>query len=456
MTAHAEAVLDLDIAALHAAYVGGELSPVAVTDAVLERLESLEPVLHAFLAVRADAARHEAAQAARAFAAGAPTGLLAGVPVSVKDMFLTRELPTSLGSGARRDRRAEADAAVWTVLGREGAVRLGKTNLREFSYGYVHPDLPRANNPWDPARTAGGSSSGSAAAVAAGIGWASIGSDTGGSVRLPASFCGVVGMKPTHGAIDAAGLFPLAPSLDAAGVLTRRVGDNAIVLAATAPAFAAAKAATPLAGTRVGVVEEALGPPTEPEVLAACSSALDVLADLGVGLEGISLPRFAEAADIGGVIIGAEAAFHHARLLDADARRAYGPGVRGNIELGERIPATRYLDAVERRRALGEDIRRALRGVDVLACPTLPCVATPDDPGTPEENDAVSRWTIPFNLTGGPALSVPAGLTSAGLPVGLQLAGGPGDEAKLYQLGAALEAACGGFPAPPVMRSAVA
>jgi aspartyl-tRNA(Asn)/glutamyl-tRNA(Gln) amidotransferase subunit A len=255
-----------------------ELSPVELLDSVLERLPPVEAALNAFIVITADRARSQAREAERAFATGETLGPLAGIPVSLKDIFDVAGLPTTAGSRILRDVVATRDSAVYARLRDSGAVLVGKTNMLEFAYGAVHPDYGRTNNPWQPARSAGGSSGGSAASVAAGLAYGSVGTDTAGSIRCPAAFCGVVGLKPTWGSVDQTGMLPLSPTLDHIGLVTRTVGDNRVMFEALAGRIATRMPELPHKPV-IGVVSELWEITRDRDVRAAFTAALALLVD---------------------------------------------------------------------------------------------------------------------------------------------------------------------------------
>jgi aspartyl-tRNA(Asn)/glutamyl-tRNA(Gln) amidotransferase subunit A len=340
-----------------------------------------------------------------------------------------------------------------------GAVLLGKTNMMEFAYGYPHPDFGETRNPWDLTRTAGGSSGGSAAAVTAGLAYAALGSDTGGSIRSPAAYCGIVGLKPTYGRVSRAGVVPLAWSLDHAGPLTRSARDCALVFDAIAgydpldPASASAPF-TPtvdaldgsVAGLRVGVVEELFARHVTPDVRALTEAALRELEQLGVVLERVELPHAREVGPVIMPIIQAEAtSFHWPRLMTRPVD--YSTALRENLLLGATVLAKDYLDAQRARRLMQDEVNAVLTRVDALVFPTQPIVAPLLDAyavGDGVEEDVLDveiGHTGLANLTGHPALSVPCGFTADGLPVGLQLTGRWFDEATVLRLARAYEEA---------------
>jgi aspartyl-tRNA(Asn)/glutamyl-tRNA(Gln) amidotransferase subunit A len=419
------------------------LSPEELLDAVLARQEALEPRLNAFTTVLAERAREQAREAGRAFAQGAQPGPLAGVPVTLKDIFDIAEVPTTVGSRIRRDAVAATDSSVYRRLRAAGAVIIGKTNMLEFAYGVVHPDYGQCNNPWDLSRTTGGSSSGSAGAVAAGIGYGSVGTDTGGSVRVPASFCGLVGMKPTYGSVDRDGLFALSPTLDHIGPLTRTVADNRLMLEVLTGRrmHPAGLPAEPV----VGVVRELLDATPDADVRDATAKALDVLLSTGVRVREVTLPGIADIWQRGVEILGPEASHEHRQWLP-ERELDYAPDTFTNLMAGREVSAVTYLAALDARREFTQLVDRVLRDVDFLATPTMPCGATASDPEFDTDDLDMCVRTIPFNISGHPAISLPAGTTAEGWPLGLELVGAKGREGDIYAMAEAYEKACGGFP----------
>lgn len=435
-------LLFASIATLSQLLRDGELSPEDLLEAVLARQEALEPELNAFTTVLADQARRQAREAAAALAAG-EGGPLTGIPVSVKDIFDIAGVPTIAGSRILREPKATADSAVHSRLRDAGAVVFGKTNMLEFAYGFVHPDHGQCNNPWDTGRTAGGSSSGSASAVAAGIGYASVGTDTGGSVRAPASFCGLVGMKPTYDSIDRHGLLPLSATLDHVGLLTRTVADNRLLLAVLTgrPAPERPPGEEPV----VGVITELVDATPDPEVRQAFAAAVEVLGSTGARVRKVSLPGVSELWRRAVEILGPEAAHAHRRWLPG-RESDYAAPTFANLMAGREVPAVAYLAALEARQAFSRQVDSVLGEADVLAAPTMPGGATVQDPQLDLAGlDACVR-TIPFNVSGHPALSLPAGSTSDGRPLGWQLIGPKGREDAVYAVAERYELARGGFP----------
>ena len=438
------------IDALHASYRAKEVSPVEVLEATLERLEALEPRLNAFVTVLPEEARAQAREAEALFSRGEPTSMLTGVPVSIKDIFDTKGIRTTVGSHIMKNNVPDRDAYVYTALKRAGAVVFGKNNMLEFAYGFVHPDYGQCNNPWDTGRTAGGSSSGSASAVGAGIGYGSIGTDTGGSIRIPASFCGVVGLKPTNEAVSREGCFPLSHTLDHVGPLTRTVRDNAAFMEVLAPTLSlpGLTSGEPVSGLRVGVISNLMGDPIGDEVKDLVEAAVGRISGLVAGVTDVRLPGVERIDEIAMPILLAEASHYHRRMYEKSPDD-YSDGTRANVAAGFEIAAVDYVAALEERRRFTEAVDEVLREVDVLACPTSPFAATRTDPNFEGgARDYILR-TVPFDVSGHPALSVPAGNTASGnLPAGIELIAAHGGEDVLFRLGAAYEEEVGGFAVP--------
>jgi aspartyl-tRNA(Asn)/glutamyl-tRNA(Gln) amidotransferase subunit A len=429
-----------------------ELSSVEATRAQLERIERHDGALNAYITVLADAALAEAAEADRKRGAGERSPLL-GVPIALKDLFDTAGIRTTAGSRVLAERVPDEDATVVTKLQAVGAVTLGKTNMMEFAYGYPHPDYGETRNPWDLERTAGGSSGGSAGAVAAGLAYGALGSDTGGSIRSPASYCGLVGLKPTYGLVSRTGVVPLSWSLDHAGPLTRTVRDTAVILDAIAgydprdPASArvthrpAADGLDDLdpARVRFAVVEDLFERYVQLPVRAVADAAVDVLAGLGFGVERVEVPSVELVGPAIMPLVQAEATSYHYSTLQ-ERPQDFGPVVRGSLYLGATVLAKDYLDAQRVRRQLHDEVEALLATYDALVFPTQPIVApglASYEIGEPSEEDVMdveighTGWA---NLTGHPAVSVPGGLTTEGLPVGLQFTGRLFDERALLRL----------------------
>ncbi|KOV85214.1 amidase [Nocardia sp. NRRL S-836] len=433
---------ELSLAAASRALHARELSPVELLDSVLTRLAEVEPRLNAYVTVTADRARAAARLAEREIAAGEFRGPLHGIPVGLKDVIDVAGLPTTGSSRVRADHRADTDSVVAARLADAGAVLVGKTHTHEFAYGLI---TPQTGNARVAGRIAGGSSGGSAVAVAAGTATFALGTDTGGSIRVPAALNGVVGLKPTYDLVPRDGVVPLSWSLDHVGPLTRTVEDAALVL----PALTGGAPATvdgELAGLRVGVPRNYYFEHVDPEVEAAVRRAVERLASLGARLVDVEVPmtRYVKAVQWG--LMVPEATAYHERTLRT-VPELYAADVRVLLEAGELLPAGDHLRARRARTLMRREWLRMFEEVDVLAAPAVPLTAVPAGQetitwpdGTVESvPDAYVRLSAPANITGVPALTVPAGTDRAGLPIGLQLLGRPREEPLLLRTGHAWE-----------------
>ncbi len=460
----------LTIRELGALYRSRRVSPVEAVRAVLDRIDRFGPRLNAWITVRREEALAEAAAAERSLRAGEDRGPLHGIPVSVKDNIDTAGIRTTCGSPLSRDRIPGSDATVVRRLREAGAILLGKTNLLEFAYGVVHPAFGQCNNPWDTTHTSGGSSSGSASSVAAGMGYASLGSDTGGSIRIPAAYCGIVGLKPTYGCVSRHGVFPLSWSLDHVGPLTRTADDARLVLQAIAgpdpadPTMVldtlsdASRPQADLRGVRVGIIPEHAGEDLRPGVAAAFSRALDVLKASGAQIQDVRVPSILYSEEATLTVIAAEAASIHEGWLRDGSADQYAPMVRVQLELGAMVPAVDYLRAQRLRAKLMAEFDAAFSGVDVIIAPTVAHVAPGQNahPGVAGRGRTrAMKRTCPHNLTGQPAISVPCGTAEDGLPVGLQIIGPRWRDDLVLSVAAAFESRAGWRAAcPPGVQSA--
>jgi aspartyl-tRNA(Asn)/glutamyl-tRNA(Gln) amidotransferase subunit A len=437
-----------------------EISPVDLVESALERIERLNPSINAFLMVLAESARREAKRAERAFRRGAKSlGPLYGIPISLKDNFWTRGIRTTAGSKILEKFVPERDSEVAIHLARAGAILLGKTNMHEFAYGITNdnPHFGPTRNPWNRERITGGSSGGSAAAVALGMGFAATGTDTGGSIRIPSALCGVVGLKPTFGLVSVEGVVPLAVSLDHAGPIARSVTDACILLEAMAgkypkgamtPDFRKLKKNRPRR-FRLGWPKEYFFEHVDGEVRGAIDAAAKCFKALGARMEEVSLPHLDESADAGTNIALAEATRYHESQGYFPVRAAdYGDDVRRRLEQGRTVFATDYLRAFEAKRRMEADFDEAFKRVDAIIAPTLPvaapCLRESDVTiGKDKETvrSALVRLNRPANVTGHPALSIPCGFTRGGLPIGLQMIGPRWGEARLLAFALAYEEA---------------
>ena len=436
-----------------------------LVDAALARIERLNPRLNAFLTVVADRARQAARHAEKELLKRRDRGPLHGIPISLKDNIWTRGIRTTAGSKILADFVPEFDATVARRLSRAGAVLIGKTILHEFAYGITseNPHHGAVHNPWDLERTPGGSSGGSAASIASGIAFASVGTDTGGSIRIPAALCGIVGLKATFGRVSCYGVVPLAPSLDHTGPLARTVADVAITLQAIAgrdafdpatvakavPNYSRVLKGRRLSKVRLGWPREYFFERVDGEVQKAIEAAAKQLQKLGATLEDISLPNISASVEPSTQIALAESNSFHELSGYYPARAAdYGEDVRKRLELGDAIRAVDYLAALETRKKVLGDFEAAFERVDAILAPAVPVPAPRIGEqmvkiGAEEESvrSALIRTNRPANFTGLPAISVPCGFTKAGLPIGLQLIGRTWEEARLLQIAHAYEQA---------------
>ena len=437
-----------------------ELSAVDLLEATLERIEQTEPAVHAYAAVMNTSARADAERADRELREGQLRSHLHGVPIAVKDVVCTRGFPTEAGSRVLAGFVPKSDARVVDRLRRAGAVVIGKTVTHEFAYGQ---NIPPTRNAWDHARYPGGSSAGSAVAVAVGSAHGAIGTDTGGSVRIPAALNGVVGLKPTHGRVSRQGVIPLSPSLDTVGPLARTVEDCAHLLQAIAghdhddPTALAepvpdyrSRIRTSLEGLRVGVEQSYfLHDAVEVDVRAAMESALRQLVSSGADVVDVGVDDLEHAVQAAWSLLVAEASEWHRELL-RERGHDYEPGTRAVLEVGATLPAVSYVRAQRARRRVQESFRRAFetQALDVLVAPSVPSTAISVEDvaheiasGEPGVMAASFHHSVVANLVGVPALSVPCGFDARGLPIGLQILGRPFGEEVLFQIGHAYEAA---------------
>ncbi len=442
---------DLTIREAAAALRDGSLTAAALTDAVLARAAATEPAINAYITLTADLARQQAASADEELRAGRDRGPLHGIPVALKDIIDTAGIPTTAGSDFLRDRVPQRDAFVTRKLYDAGAVLVGKLNLHEFAMSTtsINPYYGPVGNPWDPARVAGGSSGGSAAAVAAGSALATLGSDTGGSIRLPAALCGVVGLKPTYGRVGRSGVVMISWSLDHVGPLTRTVEDAALMLNAIAgyDPNDGGSAEDPaedftrdlgrgVEGLRIGIARKLFWSRCDPEIEAASAAAIDVLRGLGATVHEVDLPLLHGARRT--PILAVEAAAYHSTWLRQHADR-YGDDARSLLEAGALIPGTAYVQAQRLRTKIIDETRALFTEIDVLASPTSPVVAPTIEAGDPKF--VLARYIMDFNVTAIPAISIPCGLSDNGLPISLMLGGRHFGESALLRAAHAYEQA---------------
>lgn len=456
----------LTIVELGEAFRAGALSPVEATTAYLERIERLNPTLGAYITVMADSALSEARTAADEMARGEFRGPMHGVPVAIKDIIYTKGTLTSAGSRVLADHVPEYDSTIVERLRDAGAVLLGKLNLSEFAIGGTidHPyGTPR--NPWDTGRSAGGSSSGSGVAMAGGLCAGSLGSDTGGSIRGPSAFCGIVGLRPTYGRVTRHGVVPMAWSLDTVGPMTLTVEDCAIMLSAIAgrderdpsssglpaPDYAAALREPPSDDLRVALPAEMFDfEGLETEVRDGVTSAVDAMAELGAAVERVSLPVSARSGSVFLATADVDSATYHREWLRTRGD-LYDRSTRMRLESASITPAATYLRGQRARTLIRDEMMAALDNYDVIVMPASPTLAPPIAQSTGAPGGYYQgrldlgrrRYTSPAALAGLPAISVPCGFSTAGLPIGVQIIGRPFGEADLLRVAHRYERASG-------------
>jgi aspartyl-tRNA(Asn)/glutamyl-tRNA(Gln) amidotransferase subunit A len=447
------------IAELAAALAAGDTTSEAVTRACLDRIDLLGRTTNAFITVLTEQALADARTADEARANGHALGPLHGVPVSVKDIIDVAGVPTTAASAVRRDHVAAADAIVIQRLRAAGAVIIGKTNLHEFALGPTNDDSAYGpvRHPREESLSSGGSSGGSAVSVATGMAWASLGTDTGGSIRIPAAACGIVGLKPSIGEVPTTGVVPLSPTFDHVGPLCRSVADarllhDVLTLGALGAGVQqrgrkrrATAAPRATRGIKLGIPRPYFFDHVHHDVLASFERVCARLTGDGVKLATVSVPHVAETAPIYVTLALAEAAEYHAATL-SERPGDYHPSVRVRLEAARYILAEDYLRAHRGRRVLIADVDRAVADVDALLLPTLPVPAQPVGATTVRIGDwedtvrnALLRLTQTFNVTGHPAITLPCDPTPAGLPVGVQLVGARNGTYSLLDVAAALE-----------------
>jgi aspartyl-tRNA(Asn)/glutamyl-tRNA(Gln) amidotransferase subunit A len=434
-----------------------KVSPVELTNACLARIERLNPVLNAFITVTADQALAEARAAESELMRGRRRGPLHGIPLALKDLFDTAGVRTTAGSAVFANRVPSEDAEVVRRLKQAGAVFVGKLNMHEFAYGdtSAQSHFGPVRNPWDRQRISGGSSGGSAAAVAARLCYGALGSDTGGSIRQPSAYCGIVGLKPTYGLVSTSGVVPLSWSLDHVGPMCRTVADTSVLLQVIAgydphdinsvdavlPDYARALGQK-VATLRLGIPRAVFYEELDPEIEQAMTAALAELRRLTASTEDVELPKYQTLP-----VVGAEAYAFHAPYF-TKTPELYQSATRGRIEGGARVSATAYIDGrreLERlRRAVGDVFSK----VDLLVTPTTPILPQSveeavNSPSVPPPGGVAPslRNTQPFDIFGLPTISIPCGFSRAGLPIGLQISGPRLGESRVLALAHAFEQA---------------
>jgi len=462
MPAPASSIDALTIAQLGPLLRARKLSSLEVTESCLQRIERLNPKLNAFITVTAESARREARQADREIQAGKYRGPLHGVPLSIKDLFATRGVRTTAGSEVLANWIPDFDATAVHRLREAGAVIVGKTNMHEFAYGVTNDNAHYgpARNPWNPTLIPGGSSGGSGVAVATVQGFASLGSDTGGSIRIPSAICGTVGLKPTYGRVSRYGAIPLAWSLDHVGVITRCSEDAAIMLKAIAghdslDASSSDRTVPDYRDEMRGTVREMkIGVPANyffehvnREIASAVRTAISLLEQLGAKLTDVHIANLEPCSAAEAQINLVEATSYHEKWL-AEKADEYEDDVRVNLEAGRYLIGTDYVKSQRFRSTLKEDFARVLETVDVIVSPMLPAFPPKIgeewvQSGDMREDvvDAFLRFAIPYDLTGMPSISIPCGFGTNGLPIGLQIAGRPFAESTVLRVASAYEKA---------------
>jgi aspartyl-tRNA(Asn)/glutamyl-tRNA(Gln) amidotransferase subunit A len=436
-----------------------KLSPVEITKLMLARIERLNPKLKAYLTVSAELALAQAKKTEsellgpRGRKGHRDRGPLHGIPISLKDNIYTNGIRTTAGSKILKDFIPKHDAQVAVLLKEAGAVILGKTNMHEFAYGVTsnNPHYGPVRNPWDTARIPGGSSGGSAAAVAAGLCYGSIGTDTGGSIRIPASLCGVTGLKPSWGRISCEGIIPLSPAFDCAGPLGRTVGDVAtltgVLYSRVGREPNMARPSTLRAGARkfcLGIPRQLFFDALSPEVRNAFDCALGDLCRAAMTSKDVSIPLLDETEDAGNQIAWTEAALYHQQQGYFPARSAdYGDDVRSRLEMGCKVPGVDYLRALEIQKQFFQQLHLALAEahVDAMVFPSTAIEAPLFNQETIRigaheypTRALLLRHNRPANLAGVPAVSVLCGFTRSGLPIGLQIMAGVSSEPILLRI----------------------
>ncbi len=435
-----------------------EFSPVDLTRACLDRIALIDQKLHSFITLTADLALQQAVQAEKELFAGKDRGLLHGIPIALKDLYATKGIRTTCHSAVLQDWLPDYDAAIVSNLSKAGTILLGKLGMHEFAFGgpTVDSPFPAVRNPWNTAHIPGGSSSGSGAALAAGLCHGALGSDTGGSIRTPSSHCGIVGIKPTYSRVSRFGIIPLSWSLDHAGPMARSVEDCAILLQAIAgydvkdPASANVPVPDYRAGLKDGIKGLRIGVPREhwfdenkgidPQTEAVFNAALKTLESLGAITVDIDGRPFSIARKANQTILVAEAFAYHEKTYQTSPQK-FGISVRRRMLEGAFLSAADYITALRARTVLNEQITENFNRVDVFATPSAARPPEPFEGMDPNEQNLRPSFTNPFNLAGLPAISVPCGFTPEGLPAGLQIVARAFQEAMTFRVAFAYEQA---------------
>lgn len=434
-----------------------ELSPVALTEAMLDRIATLDGKLHSYLLVTEDLARQQAKQAEADIQAGNYKGPMHGIPIGLKDLLYTKGIATTCASTIMRDFVPDFDAAIVEHLAAAGAITLGKLNLTEFALSGYHPEFTPPNNPWKLDHWSGVSSSGSGAATSGSLCFASIGTDTGGSIRFPSSACGIVGIKGTFGKVSRYGIFPLSDTMDHPGPMARTVADAAAMLSVIEgrderdPATRSDPKVDYLSmldgnvkGLRIGIEREYSSTDTDPEQAAATFAALEHYRALGAKIVELTAPDLAQPSLSWLDTCAVDALLRH-REFYPERADDYGPVYRWMLEHGTKVTAEDYARAVLHRQAIMATLENIFTQCDVMLCPSTPTPAMPQADVPPQQPPPVEgmstlvRFTAPFNYSGSPSVTLPNGFNRAGLPTSMQLIGRHGDEATIIRAAHAYE-----------------
>jgi aspartyl-tRNA(Asn)/glutamyl-tRNA(Gln) amidotransferase subunit A len=427
-------VLNGSITQLSKLYQSKQLSPVELMKYLFSSIEKEEPKLNAYISLFEKEALASAKKAEEQFLHGETVHFLTGVPYSLKDLFDTCGKLTTCGSRILSSHIPGDNAAIVDQIQRTGAILLGKTNMLEFAYGVVHPDYGQTNNPWDPTKTAGGSSGGSAASVAAGLGFFSMGTDTGGSIRIPASYCGVAGLKPTYNAINLNGVFPLSWSLDHAGPIARTADDLLVVWDAF---FEPAAEESIDRKMKIGILPDNYLRSVDEDVMEAYFKTLKVVEELSWEIVETEIPGWEETEKIIMNLLLPEAAHIHKQWWNR--KQDYAPMTYHQIELGMQHKAVDYLEAQKQQKEFRETVSSVFTKVDALLMPTVAFPAPAEDPVIGGEEKNEMTFTGPFNLSGHPAVTINLGFSKQGMPIGMQLAGPLHGDRELLRIANYLE-----------------
>lgn len=453
----ADALTSLTIAEAAELIRTKQLSPVELTQAHLDRIEKIDPLLNSYITVTGEIALEQARTAEAEIVKGEYRGAMHGIPIALKDLYPLASVPTTAGSKFLQRTVEAVDCHVVSRLKAAGSVMLGKTNMHEWAFGVINdnPHYGTCHNPWDVNRSTGGSSGGSGAAVAANLCMGALGSDTRGSIRIPAALCGIVGLKPTYGRVSLSHVVPLSWSLDHAGPMARTVKDVAILLQSiagwdegdalsvnTSVGEYVTQIEQPLTSLRIGLIHDDLFNEAEDEIAQAVERAAQILLDLGAVNSNYLPYRSLDTRESSKIVSAVEAAsFHEERLRTRP--EDFGADVRTRLQGALQFKAGEYAAAKRAQVQLIHDMQQLFKQVDVIIVPTT-LMAAPrlDEPAELDRGRTSLSWfTAPFNMAGLPAISLPCGFTSEGLPIGLQLVAAPWQEAKLLQAAYAYEQA---------------